>query len=154
MVQPNAPSCASIVAPRRPLPMNALSPHPVGSRSQTRSWRARKVGQSTRVAGAVCSAISVSKYAGSTASDRVVRGQVLPAPRLPSRPLGRRGGPELVRRGQPQREQSGGTEVETARRDVTPADMRLVPAESDREPTAGRVLVRPAGRVDGSEGVE
>src|SRR6266480_1918196 len=51
MVQPSAPSRASIVAPRRPLPMNALSPHPVGSRSQTRSWRARKVGQSTRAAG-------------------------------------------------------------------------------------------------------
>src|SRR5439155_9916876 len=106
-------------------------------RSQTRSWRARKVGQSTRVAGAVCSAISVSKCVGSTASDRVVRRKFLPAPCFAGRPVCGRGGPELVRRGQPQREQNGGTEVETARRDVTLADMRLVPAESDREPTAG-----------------
>src|SRR5205814_10624635 len=44
----------SIVAPRRPFPMNALAPHPVGRRSQTRSWRARKVGQSIRAAGRDC----------------------------------------------------------------------------------------------------
>src|SRR5437762_9442388 len=54
MVQPSAPSRTSIVAPRRPFPMNALSPQPVGSRSQTRSWRPRKVGQSTRAAGRDC----------------------------------------------------------------------------------------------------
>src|SRR2546421_7870551 len=133
MVQPSALSRTSIVAPRRPFPRKALSPQPVGRRSQTRSWRERKVGQSTRVAGAVCSAISVSKRAGSTASDRVVRRQILPAPRLPGRPLGGRGGPELVRRGQPQREQGGGTEGEATGRDVALADGRLVPAASDRE---------------------
>src|SRR5437899_5173832 len=54
MVHPSAPPWTSIVAPRRPLPMNALSPQPVGRRFQTRSWRARNTGQSTRVAG-VCS---------------------------------------------------------------------------------------------------
>src|SRR6266513_3458294 len=54
MVQPSAPSRTSMVAPRRPLPMKALSPHPVGSRSQTRSWRERKVGQSTRAVGRDC----------------------------------------------------------------------------------------------------
>src|SRR5437764_13199745 len=98
-----------------------------------------------RVAGTVCSATSVSTCTGSTASDRVVRGQILPAPRLSSRPLGGRGGPELVRRGQPQREQNGRTEVETARRDVALADMRLVPAVSDREPT---VRVERSRRLD------
>src|SRR5437763_2595078 len=54
MVQPSALSRTSIVAPRRPFPMKALSPHPVGRRSQTRSWRERKVGQSTRAAGRDC----------------------------------------------------------------------------------------------------
>src|SRR5213593_1527768 len=48
MVHPSAPPWTSIVAPRRPLPMNALSPQPVGRRFQTRSWRARNTGQSTR----------------------------------------------------------------------------------------------------------
>src|SRR5207237_8121662 len=80
-------------------------------------------------------------------SDRVVRGEILPAPSLAGRPVRGRGGPELVRRGQPQREQRGGTEVETARRDVTLADMRLVPAESDREPPAGLERSRRLGQA-------
>src|SRR2546421_1186948 len=54
MVQPSALSRTSMVAPRRPFPMKALSPHPVGRRSQMRSCRARKVGHSTRVAGRDC----------------------------------------------------------------------------------------------------
>ena len=47
IVHPRALSRTSIVAPSRPLPMNALSPHPVGRRSHTKSWRARNAAQST-----------------------------------------------------------------------------------------------------------
>src|SRR3989442_7058053 len=79
------------------------------------------------------------------ASDRVVRGHILSTPHFAGRPVRRGSRPEFVRRGQPEGKQAGRTKVHTPGRDVAFADVGLVPAEADGEPT---VAVEAAGRLD------
>src|SRR4051794_16737542 len=66
--------------------------------------------------------------------NRMVGGQILSSPELLRGPILRRTAPELILRGQSEREEPDGTEIETPGGDVPFADARLVPAESDRQP--------------------
>src|ERR1017187_79874 len=76
-------------------------------------------------------------------SNRVVRDSVLPAPEAASGPILGRRGPERVVRAQSQRQQSRRAEVQAAGRNVALAQVRLVAAETDRQPA---IPVEGAGR--------